>query len=225
MKAATAVEHSRNMKIGEVSATYVSQSSCPTTCPFRNSGCYAESGHVGIQTHRLNRSTISDPVEIAQAEADEIRKLTGRFPLRLHVVGDCTSDEAADIVSMAASEHKRKFNQPAWTYTHAHNVKRTSWKDISVLRSCEDMEQVEQAFEDGYAAAMVVPEFKQDTAYPLNEDTVGIPCPQQTGRAANCLSCKLCMNDAKLRESRRVILFAAHGTSKKRVVSKITASE
>ena len=224
-KPATAVELSRNSKIGDASATYVSQASCPPTCPFKNSGCYAETGVIGIHTRRLNRSVTSDLLQIAQCEADEIRKLTGRFPLRLHVVGDCTTDAAADIVSAAASEHQLKHGQPAWTYTHAHNVQRESWRDISVLRSCESIEQVRQAHKDGFAAALVVPEFERDTAYPIAEDIVGIPCPQQTGKAKDCMQCRLCMQDAKLHNARRIILFSAHGASRKRVVNALTAPE
>lgn len=221
-KPATAVELSRNSKIGDASATYVSQASCPTTCPFKNSGCYAETGMTGIHTHRLNKSVMSDPEAIAECEAEAIRKLTGRFPLRLHVVGDCTTDAAADIVSAAASEHQSKHGQPAWTYTHAHNVRRESWRDISVLRSCENIEQVKKAHEDGFASAMVVPEFERDTAYPIAEDIVGIPCPQQTGKVANCMQCRLCMQDGKLHSSRRTILFEAHGTSRNRLVNVLT---
>lgn len=224
-KPATAVEFSRNSKIGPVSATYASQATCPSSCPFKNSGCYAETGLTGIHTHRLNRSIVNDPDDIAQYEADEIRKLTGKYPLRLHVVGDCATDAAADIVSTAATEHSAKHNQPAWTYTHAHNVRRESWNGVSVLRSCENVSQVQKAMDDGYAAAMVVPEFQQTTAYPITEDIVGIPCPQQTGKAENCIQCGLCMQDVKLHSSRRVILFAAHGVSRLRVIDKIAASE
>jgi hypothetical protein len=223
MKAATAIEISRNSKIGLVSATYASQNSCPSSCPFKNAGCYAETGMVGIHTHRLNRSVITDPEEIAKCEAEEIRKLTGRFPLRLHVVGDCNTDAAAQIVAEAASEHTKKHGQVVWTYTHAHDVDRKSWKDVSVLRSCENVEQVETALEDGYAAAMVVSEFERDTAYPIADGIMGIPCPQQTGKAQDCVNCKLCMNADKLHSARRVILFAAHGTGKKKVIATVTA--
>lgn len=176
----------------------------------------------GIHTHRLNKSVVSDPEAIAECEAEAIRKLTGRFPLRLHVVGDCTNDAAADIVSAAASEHQSKHGQPAWTYTHAHNVRRESWRDISVLRSCENIEQVKKAHEDGFATAMVVPEFERETAYPIAEDIVGIPCPQQTGKVANCMQCRLCMQDGKLHRSRRTILFEAHGVSRNRLVNILT---
>lgn len=176
----------------------------------------------GIHTHRLNKSTSTDLEDIAQCEADAIRKLTGRFPLRLHVVGDCTTDSSADIVSAAASEHQSKHGQPAWTYTHAHNVRRESWRDVSVLRSCENVEQVQQAYEDGFASAMVVAEFERDTAYPIAEGIVGIPCPQQTGKVRDCMQCRLCMQDGKLRDNRRTILFEAHGSGRKRLVNLLT---
>lgn len=216
-KPATAVELSRNAKLGSVSATYASQASCPSSCPFRNNGCYAESSHVGIQTHRLNKSPIDIPIEVAEFEAAEIDGLTGTRPLRLHVVGDATTDQCASVLAGAAERHTAKHGKPVWTYTHAHDVERESWGGVSVLRSCETLEQVEQAFDDGYAAAMVVSEFKQDTAYPLADGIMGIPCPEMTGKAESCVKCGLCMQDGKLRDKRRVILFAAHGASKKRV--------
>ncbi len=40
--AAIAVETSENAKTGAVIATYVSQDSCPSSCPLRGAGCYAE---------------------------------------------------------------------------------------------------------------------------------------------------------------------------------------
>jgi hypothetical protein len=220
-KPVVAVEVSANAKIGTVSATYVAQGSCPLSCPFFTKGCYAEGGKVGIITAGLNAHGVTDPVALAQEEADGIDGLRGLLPLRLHVVGDCKTAEAARIVSEAAERYmkrgKRKTaSEPfVWTYTHAHNVPRESWGKVSVLRSCETLDQVKLAHEEGYAAELTVAEFDRDTSYPLGDGYVGIPCPQQTGRAANCVECGLCMKDAKLRENKRVILLSAHGGRKK----------
>jgi hypothetical protein len=54
------IEHSEDAKLSDpdgfgVSATYVSQQSCPDDCPLLGNGCYAETGNVGIHTNRLNR--------------------------------------------------------------------------------------------------------------------------------------------------------------------------
>lgn len=214
---ASAIEVSQNRKLGAVSATYASQSTCPASCPLRNAGCYAEAGRMGLHTRRLNDSDITKPEAVAQVEADAIDRLTGRFPLRLHVVGDSPNAECARIVSDAAGRHTAKHGQPVWTYTHALDVPREAWGSVSVLRSCERVADVVKALEEGFGAAMVVPEFKQDTAYEIAEGLTGIPCPEMTGKADSCLSCGLCMKADKLRAGRKVILFAAHGSRTKTV--------
>lgn len=153
--------------------------------------------------------------QLATNEAEAIRTLTGRFPLRLHVVGDCTTDTTAQTVSRAASEHRAKFDQPVWTYTHAwRKVKRASWSDVSVLASCETIADTKQAMRKGYGAAIVVSEHKDTKAYSVDGVRL-IPCPEQTGRAKNCETCKLCFNADRLRETNSVIAFAAHGATKK----------
>lgn len=219
-----AIELSQNRKLGYVSSTYASQVTCPESCPFRNAGCYAESGRMALHTRRLNNSPVDDFIEVAEREAEAIRKLSGRFPLRLHVVGDCKTEAAARIVSKAADEHTSKRGQPVWTYTHAHDVPREAWGNVSVLRSCESISQVEEALDAGYAAAMVVPQFRQDTAYEVGPGLIGIPCPEMTGRAESCEECGLCMRAEKLRAGRRVILFEAHGNRKAKVAQTIAAS-
>jgi hypothetical protein len=216
MKPSTAVENSLNSKIGSVSATYSSQSSCPNSCPFFNKGCYAELGLTGIHTNKLNRSDITDPVEIAKVEASEIKKLSGKKHLRIHVVGDCATDECAKIVSGAASEHMSKHNMMAWTYTHAHNVKRESWSNVSVLRSCETLSQVEQSHNEGFASAMVVTDFESNKPHDIGNGFIGIPCRNQVSNVT-CVECKLCLNDKALRKNKRVILFSAHGIRKNSV--------
>jgi hypothetical protein len=222
-KSVVAVDSTKNAKLGLCAATYVAQGSCDSGCPFFGNGCYAEGGPTGFITRRINAHGVTDPVALAQEEAEAIDGLRGLLPLRLHVVGDCKTPEAARIVSEAAERYmergKRKTGaaQPVWSYTHAHQVPREAWGKVSVLRSCETLEQVKRAHEDGFAAELTVDEFDRDTSYPLGDGYVGIPCPYQTGRADSCRDCGLCMKDAKLRETKRVILLAAHGGRKKRV--------
>jgi hypothetical protein len=215
-----AVETSENAKLGPVSATYASQASCPSDCPFRKSGCYAEYGPLGIITHRLNSNETNDPRQIAREEAKAIDQLSGRNHLRLHVVGDARTNSAARILSEASERYSERGGMDVWTYTHAWTrVHRSSWGSVSVLASCESPEQVGEAHEKGYATALVVESFRQDAAY----DHQGIrilPCPAQT-RGVTCSDCGLCLNDNRLRESGLTIAFAAHGAGRKRVAASI----
>jgi hypothetical protein len=222
MSAVIVSEKSGNSKIGQVSATYAAQQTCPSTCPLKGSGCYAEGGMVGMHTRKLNASSEANSAtleELAEMEATGIRKLSGKYPLRLHVVGDATTNQAATILSLASGEHTAKSNQPVWSYTHAwRNVSRSSWGNVSILASCETVSDAKLAMAKGYAAAVVVSEHASDKAYMVDGVRL-IPCPQQTGRAENCVKCGLCMKAPILKASGSVIAFAIHGQQVKKAAS------
>jgi hypothetical protein len=224
---ARAIPRSKNGKIGDVAATYVSQASCPTVCPLRGSGCYAEGGRAGITTRRLNDA---DPdataLDCARAEAAEIDRLPdGGRDLRLHVVGDCPTNGAAKIVAAAAARYVARGGGSVWTYTHAwRKVHRASWGDVSVMASVETMSDAILADAAGYAVAMVVPEHDGDRAVDDGGFKV-VPCPEQTGRGVTCVDCRLCMGDGGLRDrtTPAIIALAIHGQSKRRAVDAIAS--
>lgn len=204
----------QDFKTWRISVTNATQNSCPRTCPLRHSGCYAEGGHQAIHTNRLNRAAdeqLATPRQIAEAEAHAIRGLTGRNPLRLHVVGDCATDETADIVSEAAADYQAIDSQPVWTYTHAwRNVARSSWRDVSVLASCETDADVADATDRGYGVALV----RQHAELPARVAGLHtIPCPQQTGAKPDCARCLMCAKDSRL-YGKAVIVFDPHGATR-----------
>ena len=206
-----------------VSATYVSQGSCPLSCAFHPEGdnpgaCYANGGHTSITTRRMNASATVKPHELAKAEAAEIDalKASGQ-PLRLHVVGDCRTDASARTVSAAADRFESRGGGRAYTYTHAwRSVAPVSWGGVSVLASVESVADAARASAKGYASAMVVPDaHPSQRAHPIGRGLTGVPCPQQTGRARDCERCRLCFDSDGLHARGQVILFAAHGSVKK----------
>lgn len=224
------VVKSDNAKIGPISATYVSQSSCDPDCPFLHNGCYAEqNGYngAGAITNRLNQSTVKSSIKLAQTEAALIDTLTGHRDLRLHVVGDCRTTAAAKILAQATKRFyerssKRHSQARVFTYTHSwRNIHRAAWGPISVLASCETTEAVQQAQEAGYAAAIVVDQFEQKKAYSLTQGSTTvkvIPCPAQTYADITCHDCRLCMNADRLHAAGLTIAFEAHGAGKKRIL-------
>jgi hypothetical protein len=219
-----AVESTQNRKTGPLAATYVSQSSCPESCPFFGNGCYAETGHMLHTTRRVNAKS-GTPEEIATEEAKKIVSLSGMVPLRLHVVGDAKTDEAAKILANACKTYSARFGQPAFTYTHAwRDVLRSSWGQINVLASCENAEQVMEANEKGYAAAVVVEKFESDKVYEKDGLKI-LPCPQQTGRVKNCVECRACMKADKLKQTGLTVAFEAHGASKRKVIRVVNGDD
>lgn len=220
---ARAIEESVNAKLGAprtVSVTMVSQVSCDPNCPFRRSGCYAESGRQGMLTAMLN-TVATTPLAVAEAEAQAIGHLSGTRPLRLHVVGDCADDATAAIVSGAADAYRARHGRDVWTYTHGwRQTARASWGGVSVLASCETMADLDAAEAKGYGTAMVRPDMPE-TAWREGSRRM-IPCPQQTGRAAGCTDCRLCWNADALRSRRATIVFAPHGSGAKKVRNALT---
>lgn len=207
------IERSQDRKLStdsRVSATWVAQASCPDSCPFRGAGCYAETGRSGMHTRRINAAEAKgdyNALELARMEAQAIDGLSGKNPLRIHVVGDCKTVGAAKTVAAAAARYAAKHNQKVWTYTHATNVPRAAWGPVSILRSCQTMGEVKEAHKRGWATALVVAGFKSEKAYSLGDGFTGIPCPYQTGKTKSCVDCGLCLDDQKLRDRKLVILF------------------
>ena len=218
-----AVECSANFKIGPVSATYVAQGSCPPSCSWLGAGCYAEKGLVNHTTSRLNK-VLATPLELAQQEAEAIGQLSGKRPLRLHVVGDCATPETASIIAEAVGRYEgRELRSegskapPVWSYTHGwRETDRLAWGKVSVLASVETPEDIALANSAGYAAAIVVPEFQSWKRYSIGGHDV-IPCPEQTsskasrpGYAVQCTDCRLCWDDQALLKRGVSIAFAYH---------------
>ena len=212
-KPVTVVENSENTKTGLVHATYASQSTCPIECSFYKNGCYAESGYAGITTNKLNNDEEQDELTIAYIEADGISKLSGKHKLRVHVVGDCKTNESAQIVGQSMKEFQNFSGKEAWTYTHAwRNVFHSSWKGANVSASCETGQEVKEAQSLGYGTVITVPEHLSNKKYTYQGVDI-IPCPQQFGKT-DCSNCNLCMMPQTLRAKGLSIGFAVHGNKK-----------
>lgn len=224
---ATAVALSLNSKLGNAATTHAAQISCPDICVFKDGGgCYAESGSQGkFVTAPLNQAAVefdATELDVALAEAaaiDALEVAPGR-PMRLHTVGDCSSDETARIVSGAAQRYTQRGGGPVWTYCHSwRDVARSSWGTVSVLASCETAEDVAAAHARGYATAIVVEEFESDRRHkiegwpshtPPGSALDALPCPSMT-RGVHCSDCRLCFDDAGLLERGYSIAFEVHG--------------
>ena len=219
---------SGNEKTGEVVATYAPTGlTCSHHCPFRAevvdgkrqaAGCYADTGRTAIASRKISkgRAAPATALEAAQHEADlfdTIRHPPAGRPVRLHVSGDCLTGEAARIVSAAVERYQRRGGGDCWTYTHSWRyIDREDWGSISVLASCETIEDVIAARRRGYASALVVSEHPADGRAELDASGVTLlPCPEQT-RGVQCVKCGLCLRDQWLDENATVITLATHGS-------------
>lgn len=220
------IEGSKNSKINgskKVDSTYLPISnSCPSTCSLKSQGCYAMLGYVGMTVSRLEKSYSNlSALQVAREEAKAIDNCYhgGAVPqgrdLRIHVAGDSRTVTGTKLINKAVGRWKQRGGGSCWSYTHAwKHVPRSDWSNVSILASVSNVEEVAQAREQGYAPAIVVPEFSGDKAFQLEgSDTKWIPCPAQT-REIGCTDCRLCFNANRLFEGNFGIAFEAHGAKK-----------
>lgn len=217
------VEKSQNSKTGECDATYIATSkSCPSTCLLKDNGCYAKLSYVGIINSKLNNQSLNlDSTKLAINEAKVINRSYGGgivppTKLRLHVSGDCRTEKAADIVSNAAMNWLSRGGKNVWSYTHSWKViPRSTWKDVSILASVDDPNDLPLAREMGYAPSVIVP------CHEKRQSKNGIrllPCRAQV-ESITCQECMLCFKSKDLYNNKLGIAFAAHGIQSKRILT------
>ena len=231
-----------------VHTTSVAQVSCPDghnssyRCPLYGNGCYAEDGRFampGGTTSKVNAaaglkfgagsdSAKFGPKEAAEDEVEVIVQALGKGKLekgrllRLHIVGDAVSDDIASMLRGAVGSYPdyAPGTKGAWVYTHAwRSVSRSSWGgNISVIASCDTPDSAKQAMGRGYAAAVVVPCFKDNKAYDSGHGFKIQPCPEEAfkGKGIVCKKCRLCLQDERLRDQNKVIAFEAHNANRRK---------
>lgn len=235
------VPRSENGKTGRITATYVSQETCPCGCPFRNNGCYAETGFPRFATSRVAKSgqglsasaIIRNEASLIQHYAKSIasgfyanRIISDR--LRLHIVGDVVDGHSARRLNSAIREWAkalaaRGVRRPkAWLYTRNwRNISRGLFNGcLNPLASVLTAAEAREASKRGYLPALVVTKFPNGAraaALKHDPDLTIIPCPAQTKSGVTCDSCGLCMRGPEELRPGAVIGFESHGSGKARV--------
>lgn len=236
MSAAIYVEDSKNKKISgrrRADATYVPvKQTCPKSCKLMDNGCYAKLSYVGIVNSRLTKKADNlSPVKVARLEAQAIDNAYSGGPipeyrdLRIHVSGDSRTIIGTKIINAAVGRWKNRGGDSAFGYTHAwKHVPRNTWSNVSMLASVDSIKDVTSARKNGYAPAIVVPEFPSKRAFKLKDsDTTWIPCPAELKKEnIACADCRLCMKAEWLFSTNRGIAFAAHGVQKDKVKKRLT---
>lgn len=212
---------SSNAKTGPMPVSTTSKASCPDNCNLKGSGCYAESGPLGIHwgaVSKGNRGT--NWTLFCQA----IAKLEDGTIWRHNQAGDLPGfQDSIDFDSVyklvQANSGKRGF-----TYTHypvmgteaMHQFNRgiishANQNGFTINLSAESLSEAD-AMADLNVGPVVtlLPEDSAKVTYTPNGRKV-ITCPAFHNEKVSCYSCQLCQ-----RQNRPIIGFPVHGTSKKK---------
>ena len=212
---------SKNAKVGKIPTTTSTATTCPTSCPFKSNGCYADSGPLKLHWDKVTEGERGDdwPTFI-----DKIKALPAGSKWRHNQAGDLPGDtkdlDDVKCVELAkANEGKRGF-----TYTHydvldnfqnAITVNMMNHLGFTVNVSANNLEHADQLCDLDIAPVATVLPIEQTTNTVTPKGRKVVVCPATYKDDVSCASCMLCE-----KWDRNVVVgFPAHGTSKKKAAA------
>lgn len=214
---------SSNTKTGPIAVSTTSRDSCPSTCPLKGNGCYAESGPLRLHWDKVRPDERGLDIE---SFVSAIKSLPDGSCFRHNQAGDLPhmngiiNAYALGLIANACGERKLK----AWTYTH-HDTKHYGNKEL--IKAAPDMgmtvnvsahSQVHaiECYREGMPAVCIVPKDTKVNSW-CNDGVKFVVCPAQTKVNKTCADCQLCANANRA----CVVAFKAHGNSAKKVEATI----
>jgi len=227
---------SSNRKTGKIPVSTTSAESCPSACPFKQNGCYADGGPLAMHWAKVTKR---ERGEAWKGFLGKIASLpTGQF-WRHNQAGDLPGvDNNIDgrllAQLCAANSGKRGF-----TYTHKPVLKnsknrkaiaKANERGFTVNLSANTLPEADKLSELDIAPVVVVvapeygrkveknqytetlPEYRKRVADLPKQTPKGkriVVCPAQINDTS-CADCQLCQKQRGI-----IVAFAAHGTSKR----------
>ena len=209
---------SKNAKVGKMAVTTSTATTCPSACPFRDNGCYAESGPLKLHWLKVTKGERGDDWTTF---INKIFDLPAGSKWRHNQAGDLPGDtqnlDDVKCVELAkANEGKRGF-----TYTHydvldnfqnAITVNIMNNLGFTVNVSANNLDHADQLCDLDIAPVATVLPIEQTTNTVTPKGRKVVVCPATYKDDVSCADCMLC----EKRDRKVIVGFPAHGTSKKK---------
>ena len=208
---------SANAKTGPIPVTTSARATCAPSCPWKNNGCYAESGPLAIVWGEVDRG------ERGAGSWAELLKNIAKLPAgqvwRHNQAGDLPhANGAIDAAAMRGLARANR-NKRGFTYTH-HAPTASNLKTIraaveagfTVNLSADNLADADAKAEFGLPVTVVMlSDARQNTVTPAGRKVIICPATQRDD--ITCASCKLCA----IPDRAAIIGFPAHGARKGRI--------
>ena len=208
---------SANAKTGPIPVSTTSALSCSDTCPFKDNGCYAESGPLALHWRAV---TAGDRGLTWPEFCDEISRLPDGQLWRHNQAGDLPG--LGDYINPAAMQLLIDANQGRRGFTYTHKpatpenleiIRAANAAGFTINLSANNLTHADTLADTGAGPVVTV----LPTNAPAKTTTPAgrpvITCPAQTRDDVSCADCQLCA-----RADRPTIIgFLAHGTGAKKV--------
>lgn len=214
-------EVSGNRKTGPIPTTMTERSSCPTTCPFYDKGCYAKTGHTVIHWRRLGAKGFTWNEFI-----HKVKSLPKGQLWRHNVAGDLPHNDGVINYTMLRELMQANKGKKGFTYTH-HDVsihenhvaiETANLSGFTVNVSTESVEAADKIMSHEthpLPAVAVINSAESRRFFKTSSGRQVVVCPATIHDNVTCNTCGLCQKaDRKF-----IIAFPAHGVAKKTVNS------
>lgn len=222
---------SGNRKVGSIPVSTTETASCPSSCPMKDTDCYARFGPLGMHWRKVKEGERGDNWS---AFCKRVGKFLAGQLWRHNQAGDLPKDAMlSDSTDRLDANKCRELSNASrhtkgWTYTHydvtdSHNRETVKAMNnvpgMTVNLSADSLDEAAELFSLGIGPVCVT--LPADS--PLRGNKVNgiqiVVCPAQTQDAMACEQCQLC----QVKERKSIVGFLAHGIAAKRLSTKLKA--
>lgn len=212
---------SSNKKTGPIPTTVTSDNSCPSVCPLRDQGCYAQSGPLAIHWRKTSSGERGN-------DWDNLCETVEKFPedqvWRHNVAGDLPHDDQVIDASKLSELVDANTGRRGFTYTHhdmsipanVEAVRDANARGFTINLSANSPEHADELADlNAGPVVTVVSEFVEGKKLETPAGRRVVVCPATYRDDTSCATCKLCaLTDRKV-----IIGFPLHG-SRRRVAAR-----
>ena len=218
---ASLVVRSGNRKTGPIPVSMTDQTSCPTSCVFRDAGCYAEFGKLRMHWENVAKSGESWAAFCRTVAALPLATLwrhneAGDLP----GVGDAIDRRALQLL-VRANAGKRGFtftHKPLRAAADRHAVAAANAAGFTINLSADTLAQADALAELGVGpVAVVLPADAPTRASKTPGGRSVVVCPNDTA-GMTCEACRLCAHATR----KAIVGFRAHGQASALVSTLVT---
>lgn len=205
---------SSNAKTGNIPVTISSSKTCPSSCPLKGAGCYADIGPLMIHWKAVdnNRGVTWDQL------CKNISELEPGAVWRHNQAGDLPGqgnkiDRAALRQLVTANRGRRGF-----TYTHKpltqkniSAIKTANRRGFTINLSANNLKHADELAAKKIAPVVVVLPEKQEENTTTPKGRKVVVCPATQRDDVTCKSCRLCA----IKDRNFIVGFPAHGVRKR----------
>lgn len=214
---------SSNRKTGCMPVSTSPRSTCPSTCPFRGKGCYAEGGPINIHWRQVSEGKRGSDWK---GFLGQIKSLPDQTIYRHNQAGDLRGSK--NRINKTALKELVAANKGKSGYTYTHYplnkgaqakynrqaVKAANKQGFTINLSAESLAQADRLLDYNIGpVVLTLPSNAENQTTPKGHKVV--VCPAQKNDAMTCDKCKLCA-----KSDRKVVVgFRSHGYRVKKIES------